>query len=264
VISLFRASWLTATSYRLGMVITFVSLVVSTIPIFFVSRALQPLMGPKVAAQGGEYFAFLLLGIVAFTVLNSAVTAPSSAIASGIQTGTLEALLATPAPLTSLLAGLVSYELVWSTIRALAMLVVGLILGMKVSPTHALAAMFILALTVAAYLAIGVIASAMIVAFRTSGPLVTGVLLSSALLGGVYWPTTSLPASWLQYLAAIVPLTYGARAMRQTLLAGVPLTGVATDVLALVGFVIVFMAAAAVAMHLALQYARRSGTLAQY
>src|SRR5690606_27451772 len=121
----------------------------------------------------------------------------------------------------------------------------------------------ILALIVLAYVPFGLLAAAMIIAFRTAGPLPQAVTGVSALLGGVYYPTHVIP-SWIESLSAFVPLTYGLRALRQTLLEGQPLYSVLPDLGALVLFVPVLMCAGVVAMRAALAYARRAGTLSQY
>jgi ABC-type multidrug transport system permease subunit len=89
------------------------------------------------------------------------------------------------------------------------------------------------------------------------------VLVLSGFLGGVYYPTHVIP-SWLQNVSAFLPLTYGLRALRQTLLEGLPLRAVLPDVLVLVAFVALLFLVGAFAFRQALRYARRTGTLAQY
>ncbi|NNG15000.1 MAG: hypothetical protein HKM89_00880, partial [Gemmatimonadales bacterium] len=42
--ALFRASWLTAASYRIDLVISLVSLIAVAVPLYFIAGALQPLM----------------------------------------------------------------------------------------------------------------------------------------------------------------------------------------------------------------------------
>jgi len=82
-------------------------------------------------------------------------------------------------------------------------------------------------------------------------------------LGGVYYPTHVMP-SWLPRLSDAIPLTYGLRALRMTLLEGIPFSAVIPDVATLIGFVLVLTALSLFALTEALHYARRSGTLAQY
>lgn len=263
VASLIRASWRTALSYRLSMVLSLVSLILTVVPLFFVARALQPVMAESIATQGGEYFGFLLVGMIAYLFLQAAVNSVPGVISSGISTGTLEALLGTRASLPSLLLGLIGYRFIWTAVRALVLLVAGLVLGVQLAWSQGLQSILIVALIVLAYLPFGLLGAALILAFRTTGPLLSAVLILSGLLGGVYYPTTVIP-SWIQRLSDVVPLTYGLRALRRTLLEGMPFSAVANDVITLVGFVVLLTALGLLVLSEALHYARRSGTLAQY
>jgi ABC-2 type transport system permease protein len=261
--ALIRASWTTALSYRLSMVFSIMSLLATVLPLYFVAGALQPVMAKSIAAQGGEYFPFLLVGMIGYLFITTAVNAVPGAISSGISTGTLEALLSTRAPLPALLAGLTGYSFIWTAVKSLVLIAAGLVLGMPLVWSSALTSVLILVLIVLAYLPFGLISAALILAFRTTGPLSSVVLILSGLLGGVYYPTQVIP-SWIQRLSDVIPLTYGLRALRQTLIEGAPFSAVANDVVTLVGFVIFLTAVSLFALTEALRYARRSGTLAQY
>jgi ABC-2 type transport system permease protein len=262
-LSLIRASWNTALSYRLSMLLSLVSLLVTVVPLYFVANALQPVMAHSIATQGGEYFGFLLVGMIAFSFIMTAVNAVPGVIGSGINTGTLEALLSTRAPLPAILLGLVGYNFAWTGIRALLLLAAGVVLGVHLAWGAWLSSFAILVLIVLAYLPVGLIAAALVLAFRTTGPLPSAVLVLSGLLGGVYYPTQVIP-SWIQRLSDLVPLTYGLRALRRTLLEGAPFAAVASDVATLIGFVLFLTAVSLFALSEALHYARRTGTLAQY
>lgn len=261
--ALMRASFLSATSYRLATVLSLGSLLVTVVPLYFITNALQPTMSESIEAQGGEYFAFLLIGMIAFSFLSIAVTALPQAVGSGISTGTLEALLATPTRLPSLLLGLIGYGFVWTFVRAVVLLAAGLVLGAQVAWDRSLIAVGVLALIALAYIPFGIFAAASVLAFRTAGPLPKGVAAVSALLGGVYFPTQVIP-SWIEELSDFIPLTYGLRALRKSFLEGVPLSEVVVDLAILSGFILVLLALSLFAFARALSYARRSGTLAQY
>jgi ABC-2 type transport system permease protein len=68
----------------------------------------------------------------------------------------------------------------------------------------------------------------------------------------------------IQMISAIVPLTYGLRAIRVVLLEGKPLTAVSGDLFMLLGFAVGLFVVSTIAFQAALRYARRAGTLAQY
>ncbi|HEY7895623.1 MAG TPA: ABC transporter permease [Gemmatimonadaceae bacterium] len=262
-LALIKASWRSALSYRLSMVFSLVGLVVGIVPVYYVARALQSTMAQKIELQGGEYFAFLLVGMIATSFIMTAVNAIPGVVTSGIATGTLEALLSTRASLPSLVSGLIGYNFVWTGLRSVVMMAAGLALGVHLVWGAWLSSLFIMTLIVLAYLPFGLFAAALQLAFRTAGPLPSVVLLASSFLGGVYYPTHVMP-SWLPRLSDAIPLTYGLRALRETLLEGIPFRMVLPDVATLIGFVLLLTALSLFALTEALHYARRSGTLAQY
>ena len=119
----------------------------------------------------------------------------------------------------ALIAGLVGYAFTWTAVRGALTVVMAVLLGVRLSAAHSGFALLILALIVAAYFAIGLMAAAMVLAFRTTGPLPQVVLLLSGLLGGVYYPTSVIP-SWIQSLSSVVPHTKGMRALRRVVIQG--------------------------------------------
>jgi ABC-2 type transport system permease protein len=142
-------------------------------------------------------------------------------------------------------------------------IVAGAVLGAHVVWSHIPAALLILVLIVLAYIPFGMISAAMVVAFRTPGPLAGGVLLASNLLGGVYYPTTSIP-SWIQNLSSFIPLTYGLRSLRRVMLEGASLADVAADLGMLLLFIAVLTTLGTALLLWAFRYARRAGTMGQY
>src|SRR5687767_1663907 len=260
-LALIRASWLTATSYRLNMVFSVMALLVTIVPLYFVADALQRLMRKAISNEGQRYFGFLIVGTVAFSFLSAAVTALPGAVGSGIRSGTLEALLATPARLPAILGGLIGYNILWTALRAMLLIGFGMLLGVRIDWGNVLLAAGIVGMIVLAYLPVGLAAAALVLAFRTTGPLPQAVLIASGMLGGVYYPTHVIP-SWIEGVSYAIPLTYGLRALRRTLLDGAPFAEVAADVGILAVFILILFAAGAGAFALAIRYARRTGTLA--
>lgn len=262
-VALTRAGWRSGLSYRVRTLISVASILVTVLVVYFVSSALQPTMAASIRDQGGVYFGFLIMGMVTYSLVGWAVHELPNSLGSGIRTGTLEALFATPTRLPELLAGLTGYGLLWTVFRNGVLLGAALVLGMGISWSHVATGAAVLFLIVLAYVPIGLLAGASVVAFRTSGPLPEIVTTGSALLGGVYYPTHVIP-SWIQHLSGVIPLTYGLRALRETLLEGRSLYAVRGDLLALLAFLVVLSLVGVVAFVAALRYARRSGTLAQY
>lgn len=260
--ALFRASWLSETSYRLNMVFSLGSLVFVVVPLYFVANALQPVMGPTISSQGQQYFGFALIGAVVYTFIAACTSALPNAVASAIGRGTLEAFLATPTRVPALFAGMSAYGVAWALLRGIVMLGSGIALGARLHWNGLPIALGVIALLALAYGAVGLFACALLIRFRTTGPLIGAVLTGSALLGGVYYPTHVIP-SWLQNLSQLLPLSYGLRAARQALLLAGP-THVAHDVLALAFCTAVLFPLGALSLVFSLRYAKRAGTLAHY
>ena len=263
VFALIRASWLHVLSYRLQMVFTIGGLLVGVVPLYLISEALQPMMASSVQGEGGQYFAFLVVGLLTYAFIATASGALHAQLAKEISTGGLEALLSTPTPLPVLMAGMIGQAFTHTAFRGGILLIAAWALGAQLVWSALLVSAGILALLVVAYTAIGVIAASLVVAFKTTGPLPALILGFSALLGGVYYPTSSIPG-WLQPVAQWVPLTYGLRPLRQTLLQGASVQAIGADVAILAAFTVGLIAVSIAAFSAALQYAKKRGTLAQY
>jgi ABC-2 type transport system permease protein len=258
-----RASWLTASSYRVSMVLSLVGVVSSVVPVYFIAKALQPLMSDVIRGEGSQYFAFLLIGGVTFSFIPLTVKALPTTLTSSITSGTMEAVLGTPTNMPVMLTGMMGYNFAWAAVRATLMLIAGWVLGATIDWVQLPSAMLLLLLIIIAYVPIGLIAAAIYLAFRTTGALPTGVMVISSLLGGVYYPTHVVP-SWLEHISGAIPLTYGLRALRQVLLEGASLASVSNDVGILLLMIALLFATAIWMFSAAMRYARRTGSLSYY
>jgi ABC-2 type transport system permease protein len=261
--ALIRSNWLAASSYKLGFIMSFGSLVLGIVPIFFITRALQSTMSNVIQGQGDQYFAFLVVGLIALNLVTSTIYALPGGLQNATSTGTLEALLATPTSVSALLVGLSGYEVLFSLLRGAVMLVAAGVLGARVEWLQLGASIPIVALVVLAHLPIAIITAAMVLAFRSRGPLPQLLLLASTFLGGVYYPTTVIPG-WIQSISAFIPLTYGLTALRAVLLEGHSIASVWREVSILLTFTVVATLLSGVVFRAALRYARKVGNLAQY
>ena len=263
VLALMRASFLSAASYRLGIVLSVTGLLASFIPLYFISGALQPVVQRSIQLEGGHYFGFLIVGMSATFMLTAAVTSVPASLAGNIASGTLEALFVTRTPLYQILLGMVGYSLAWNTLRSLLLIAGAAVIGVHISWSAAPLVAGIMALMIVAYFAIGLFAGALVLVFRTSGPLTSAVIGASGLLGGVYYSTSVIP-SWLQSLSAAVPLTYALRGIRMLLLGGAPASQVMGDVADLAIFAAGLLSVSIAVFVAALRHARATGTLSQY
>ena len=262
-VALTRASWRTAKSYRVSFAMSFVSLAVTIVPVYFVANALQPFMASVIAEEGREYFGFVLLGTALLTLISPALSSFASSVSGGLSSGFFEALLVTPTSLPTILAGQSAYSFLWALARVVLLLGAGAALGVNVHWLRLPEALLVAAVVLSAYAGIGLLAAAFVVSFRTNLAIPQAALVLSTLLGGVYFPTSVLPPV-VAPLAEWLPLTPGLRALRQTLLLGYPVSAVVGELFQLLALAAGCGIGGVIALKWAFGYARRSGSLAQY
>ncbi|MDZ7632668.1 MAG: ABC transporter permease [Gemmatimonadaceae bacterium] len=259
-----RAYTLGMLTYRTRTLISLVSVLVAVIPVYFVAGALQPIAARAIASESTEYFTYLIVGSVASFVIAEAVSAIPSIVNSYITSGTLEQLLTTPIRWPSLIGGLSAYGFGWVALRALVLLVTAWIWATSTIAWLRMAEfMAIMGLLAIAYLGVGLVAGALVLAVRSSMLIPQGVLTVSALLGTVYFPVSVLPPVFAP-LANVIPMTPALRAARQVLLKDEALRTVLPDLLHLGAWAVGGAVIGGLCFHLALQQARRAGTLTQY
>lgn len=261
--ALLRAGFRTAVSYRMRFVQAIVGATLTVVPLFFVARAMQPMMSKTVANEGGDFFAFLVVGFVVLGLVSACVDVLPTQVGSDINNGFFEALLGAPAGTPSILAGLIAYPLLFTLSRGAVMLVVSELLGVRLAFARLPEMGVIVVLLTMAHLGIGLVATSAVVAFRTSFNLPQYVMMASGFLGGVYWPTSVIP-SWVYKVSEALPISYGLRAFRHAALEGRAFPSIANDVLTLAAFGGFLLSAGTLCLVFALAYARRRGTLSQY
>ncbi|HKP16224.1 MAG TPA: ABC transporter permease [Gemmatimonadaceae bacterium] len=262
-LALIRANFLTAASYRLAWVMSIVGLGFQIVPTYYVGKTLDPYLGAAIKGEGSDYFGFLVMGTVVYLLLAAAVDSLPRALERGINTGTLELIFSTPSSVPSLLVGLTGYELLWATARCFIVLGAAAAFGFHAHWERFGEAAVILAMIVATYFGAGMVAGGMIIAYRRTGQLQTAVIVGSAMIGGVLYPTKLVP-HWAARFSDVVPMTYGIRAVRRITIDDWPLRAVLPDVGMLAIFCVAFLAVGSLAMTHALRRARAEGTLSQY
>jgi ABC-2 type transport system permease protein len=261
--ALIRAAWLTAASYRIAMFLSLFGLMFVLLPLYLIANALQPTIAQTISGEARQYFGFVVLGAVCFSLVSTCTTALPSAIDGAISRGTFEAILGTPARLRAICVGLMGYGVLWAILRAVILLALAVWLGAEVMWRGVPLGLGVLVLTMLTYTGFGLVLAAIVMLFRTTGPLAAVLLTGSMFLGGVYYPTSVIP-SWIRELAALFPLTYGLRAIRQIVLRGDSFDRVARDVQVIASMTAISLSVGTLVFCLALQRARRAGTLSSY
>ncbi len=200
-------------------------------PMFLVMSLSQPLMwllmfGPAMRAMrpsdgGMDYLAFMVPGLMAFTVFGSAMMA-GIPILFDKESGFLTRLMASPASRGSILVGRALYTVLNTLAQALLILAVGWLMsdGMVLSVASV---GYVLGLT--ALLTVGLTVLSLALAFKLKHHAMFFVLISTLgmpvmFLSNALFELAKMPG-WMRYAALANPMTYAISGMRGALDTGV-------------------------------------------
>jgi ABC-2 type transport system permease protein len=259
-----KRDFLIAISYRLKFVFQMGNIFVSVIMLFFLSKLVGGAARDKLAAYGGDYFSFVLIGVAFADYLTISLNNFAAKIRTAQLQGTLEALLVTPSSVATILLSSSLYDFLFSSMRVLVYLVVGLLIfGMNIQINSFVSFIIVLVLTISSFAGIGFISAAFIIAFKQGSPIGLLAGISSSLLGGVFYPISVLPA-WLKPISHLLPITHGLEAMRRILLKGASMFEVRDQISALCLFAIILFPLGLGIFSRGLKMARRDGSLIHY
>ena len=264
---LLRAFWIRdwheQTSYRAALLFSFVGIFFRAFTFFFIAKLIGQPAQAALQDYGGDYFAYVLLGIAFNGYFNTGLTSFAQSLRQAQTTGTLEAVLMTPTPVGQVVLGSAVWSYGFTTFRVLLYLLLGLFLGLDLSNANVPLALLGLILSIIAFASIGILAASLIMVIKRGDPITSLIGSLSALLGGIYYPIALLP-EWLQPFSYALPITYALNVMRQTLLNGATWAAVQTDLLILLGFTAVLLPLSLFTFRTAVHRARVDGSLAQY
>jgi ABC-type polysaccharide/polyol phosphate export permease len=257
-----RRDWVVTRSYRFPFLISLVTSVVMLLVLHQIGKLVDASPHARSSDLGDGYFAYVLVGMAVLGVVHSALQSFATKLREEQTTGTLEALLATPASPSVVILGSAAYDLVQAVATGVILVLFGLTTGIHVvlTPLSLLITLLALLGLVGLFAALGVAVAAFTVVYKRGSTLTALVTGGLALLGGVYFPIALLPQPF-RFLAEILPFTWGVDALRRALLFG------QVDALKTAGMIISAVVTLPVALWLfkvAVTHARRMGSLAQY
>jgi ABC-type multidrug transport system ATPase subunit/ABC-type multidrug transport system permease subunit len=251
-------------SYRFGFFLQFAAILLSLPSFYFLSLLVGQGVIPKLEAYGGDYFAFVLVGMAFMGYQNVALNSFSRTIRSEQMLGTLEPILMTPHRLPVILISSSLWNFVFTCFEVFLYLLLGITLfGLRLERVSLAGAFLTQLLTILAFSGIGILLASFIVVFKQETPINFLFASISGLLAGVLYPVEVLPG-WLQSLSNLLPLTYSLRAMRKTILLGDSLNGISTDLMVLGLFACILLPLGFSAFHYAICRAKVDGSLTQF
>ncbi len=251
-------------SYRLSFVMQLGGIIFSALTLYFLARLLGRGSLPFLEPYGGDYFAFVLIGVAFGGYLRVAVDSFASCVREAQTLGTLEALLVTQTSVTEIVLFSSLYSFAVTSLRVAVFALVGvLLLGLDLGKANVPAAFCVLVLTIIAFSMIGILSASFIMVFKRGNPVSWLFISLSWLVGGVLYPVAVLP-DWLQKVAHALPLTYALEGMRMALLQGYGLRQLSGSVGPLLVFAAVGLPLSLLAFSSAVRRAKVHGSLAHY
>ena len=255
-----KRDFLVFASYRTRFFTTFFTTAVSVTLFYYVSR----LVTSSRIGSADDYYAFVVVGIVIFTVLTSTLVTPVATLRAELQVGTFERMvLSAFGPVRSIVSLLIFPLLLALVIGFLTLAYAWIVFGLDVRWSTAAAGIPVGFLGAIAFAPFGVLMTAAVVLFKQTNAGATFVITGVTLLAGIYFPVSLLP-DWIEWASDVQPFTPAVDLLRNVLV-GTPLgDSVAVELLKLVGFTAVLMPLSLLALRGALTRSRRRGTIIEY
>jgi ABC-2 type transport system permease protein len=250
-------------SYKVGFLFRVATAVINVAIYYFIASAFGSAAAPYLGSYGGNYFAFVIIGVAFSEYLAIGIGAIGESIRQGQTTGTLELMLLSPTRLVVTLLSSSLWSYVFATLRVLVYLIVGAALGMRFDQANLPFALLSLALAIVSFNALGLFSASVIILMKRGDTLGWALRVSSLVLGGVYYPVDVLPG-WLRMAGQLLPLTHALELLRRSLLLGEGSAQLWGELILLAGLTIVLLPLGVLACHLAIQVARTDGSLSHY
>ena len=188
-------------------------------------------------------FQFLAPGFMALTVVFGALSGVGFAISREREQGTMDGLLVSPIPATSVIAGKVLSQTVRGMIQGFLILALAMfVFGVRVYGSPIIM-VFVMLMGVASFVGVGIILTSIAPEQETAQMLVILLQFPMMFLSGIIFPISQLPV-WMQWIGRAMPLYYAAEALRRVMILNAGLNVIWSDLVILVAYSIFTMLAA--------------------
>jgi ABC-type multidrug transport system ATPase subunit/ABC-type polysaccharide/polyol phosphate export permease len=258
-----RRDFYTEISYRLSFLMGIGGIFLRALLFYFLALFIGDAAAPLLRDYNGDYFAFVLIGIAFGSYFGLGLTGFANALRQAQTTGTLEAMMMTPTPVSLLVVGSAVWSYTYTTFRVLVYLLIGTLLGVNFSQANYGGALMGLVLSIIAFASVGIFTASVIMVIKRGDPITAVFGNLASIIGGVFYPVEILP-DWLQMIANLLPITYALRAMRLSLLSGAGWPELAPNLLALSLFCLILFPLSLLAFRASVNRARLDGSLTHY
>ena len=190
-----------------------------------------------------NYFQFMAPGLMAMTIMMSAMIGLAGSISREREQGTLDGILSAPISRLSIILGKSFSQVVTGLAQATLILILAiLIFGVVVYGNYGVLALLLL-LTVFSFIGIGIMISAIASEQQTAMMIMMTITFPMLFLSGALFPIEQMPTI-IQGISKVLPLTYAVEALRKCIVLGTGINGMLTEIWVMLGFGVVFTAIA--------------------
>jgi len=259
-----KKEFLIKVSYRFAFLLQIFSIVSRLLIFYFIDRLFGSNIVSQLKPYGVNYFPYVFLGLAFFTYVGTGLGSFANRIRNEQLMGTLEALLATPTKISTMVISIGLWSFIWASISVLVYLICGAFLfGVDLTRTNLLSALVILLLTITSFSGLGLSAASFIMILKRGEPFTWLVNTLFGLFGGVYFPISILPG-WIRIISYLLPVTYAVKTMQLAVYRGYPLSALTGEITALLIFSAISLPSGLLLFKGAVKWAKRAGNLAHY
>ncbi len=259
-----RRDLLIAWSYKLAFFTDLVNMAAQAFVFSLIGKLVPPERLPEYGGSTTTYMEFVAIGIVLNLVIALLLDRVANAMRSEQVQGTLESLLTTPTPASTIQIGSAAFEFLYIPIRAaLFLLAIAFAFGLDMHASGVLPSIVLVAAFVPFVWGLGLVSAGAIVTFRRGANGAAAIATLLGLASGAFFPTDLLPG-WLSWITVVNPIAITLESIREALLGGAGWGAIGTDIFVLLPLSAVSLAIGVAAFRLGLARERRLGTLGLY
>lgn len=247
-------------SYRSRFVTTLFSTAVGLTLFYYVSRLVT---SPRVGSSD-DYYAFVVVGLIVFSVLTSTLSLPVATLRQELLVGTFERMVLSPFGAVRSVISLMLFPLLLALVTSsISLLYAALVFGLDLRWPQALLGLPVALLGAVAFAPFGLLMTAAVVVYKQTNAGATFVITGITFLSGVYFPVSLLP-DWIRWASEVQPFTPAIDLLRH-LLVDTPLrSALGLQLAKLVLFPVVMMPLAVLALTAAVRRGRRRGNIIEF
>jgi len=255
--------FLITTSYRVAFAFQMTSIMIG-VAFFYYMGAVIGSTSELLKPYGGNFFAFLIIGVAFVDYVTNSLQTFASSIREGQMVGTLEMLLVSPVPAPVIILSSSLWSYVFSSIRFTVFMGTGaLLFDLQLGGANFGGVCLVLLLSILYLMGLGIIGAGLVLVLKQERAFTSIMTYSAILLGGVAYPVEVLPFG-LRKLAEYLPFTHSITALRQATLANYTWSQLLPELMIITAYAMVLLPLGLFFFTLCLNKVKKNGTLSHY